>query len=122
MILRDRWYKEEKDFGVKLTNRAGTVKIGNQVDINLHKTCYYPTYQFLIDWNGNVFLCPQDWQRRVAMGNIMQEDSAKYLDGKYFLPSLEKFTKRRYRAASPCNSCNANGCMLGSAHATVEKK
>ena len=55
VILRDRWYKEEKDFGVKLTNRAGTVKIGNQVDINLHKTCYYPTYQFLIDWNGNVY-------------------------------------------------------------------
>ena len=26
----------------------------------------------LIDWNGDVFLCPQDWQRRQTMGNILQ--------------------------------------------------
>ena len=44
VILRDDGIKK-KDFA-KLTNRAGTVKIGNQVDVNLHKTCYYPTYQF----------------------------------------------------------------------------
>ena len=23
--------------------------------------------------NGDVFLCPQDWQRRITMGNMMQE-------------------------------------------------
>ena len=25
-ILRDRWYDKYNDFGVKLTNRAGTIK------------------------------------------------------------------------------------------------
>ena len=34
-------------------------------------------YEKLIDWNGDVFLCPQDWQRRVTMGNIMQENIFK---------------------------------------------
>ena len=38
------------------------------------KKCFYTAYQTLIDWNGDVFLCPQDWQRRQTMGNIMQED------------------------------------------------
>ena len=73
VILRDRWYDDSQNFGVKLTNRTGTVKIGNQLDNSVHSICYYPSYQFLIDWNGDVFLCPQDWQRRNAMGNMMQE-------------------------------------------------
>ena len=74
VILRDRWYTKTENFGVKLTNRAGTIKTGNQIANDVHTTCYYPSYQFLIDWNGDVFLCPQDWQRRQTMGNIMQEE------------------------------------------------
>ena len=57
-ILRDRWYDKYNDFGVKLTNRAGTINEGIQDQIDIHKKCYYPTYQFLIDWDGNVYLCP----------------------------------------------------------------
>ena len=34
----------------------------------------------LIDWNGNVYLCPQDWQRKVPMGNVMQETLFKVCD------------------------------------------
>ena len=30
VILRDRWYDAKSDFGVKLTNRAGTIKTGDQ--------------------------------------------------------------------------------------------
>ena len=61
-----------KDFGVKLTNRVGTIKIGKQNEVNLKKMFLY-ILPSLIEWNGDVFLCPQDWQRRVAMGNIMQK-------------------------------------------------
>ena len=43
LILRDRWYGAEQDFGVKLTNRSGTIKIGNQVDKEEYQKCYYPT-------------------------------------------------------------------------------
>ena len=56
IILRDRWYDQHNDFGVKLTNRAGTVKTGEQEEVGKYTTCYYPTYQFLIDWNG-LFFC-----------------------------------------------------------------
>ena len=73
VILRDRWYDSKKDYGLKLTNRTGTINIGDQEEIGKYKKCFYPSYQFLIDWNGDIFLCPQDWQRRVTMGNMMQE-------------------------------------------------
>ena len=33
VILRDRWYTDEIDYGVKLTNRVGTVESGNQPDV-----------------------------------------------------------------------------------------
>ena len=120
VILRDRWYDEGQNFGVKLTNRAGTINIGNQVK-NIHTTCYYPSYQFLIDWNGDVFLCPQDWQRRVSMGNIMQENIFNIWIG----PSFDKFRKnllKGKRIDSPCKACNAQGTLLGQSHASLWKK
>ena len=116
VILRDRWYDKYNDFGVKLTNRAGTINTGDQVSPDKYTTCFYPTYQFLIDWNGDVFLCPQDWQRRVAMGNTMQETIFKIWTGKI----LTKFRKNLLagkRCTGPCNACNADGTLLGKNHA-----
>jgi len=115
IILRDRWYSDKMDFGVKLTNRTGTIKIGNQEKINVDKKCYYSSYQVLIDWNGDVFLCPQDWQRRVTMGNIMQKSFFDIWTGS----TLNKFRKchlKGDRSLSPCNSCNADGMVYGNKH------
>ena len=89
VILRDRWYDKDNNFGVKLTNRTGTIKIGNQIKLDTHTTCYYPSYQFLVDWNGDIFFCPQDWQRRVTMGNMMQQSIYEIWCGKI----LSKYRK-----------------------------
>jgi radical SAM protein with 4Fe4S-binding SPASM domain len=118
IILRDRWYDKDANFGVKLTNRTGTIKIGNQVDNQTHTTCFYPSYQFLIDWNGDVFLCPQDWQRRVTMGNIMQESVFGIWSGKIFEKYRKSLLKGK-RNLNPCNSCNAQGTLLGQSHAKI---
>jgi radical SAM protein with 4Fe4S-binding SPASM domain len=116
VILRDRWYDSNKDYGLKLTNRTGTINIGKQEKIGKYKKCYYPSYQFLIDWNGDIFLCPQDWQRRVAMGNMMQENIFEIWTSKV----LTKFRKNLLdgnRCDNPCSTCNAEGTILGKNHA-----
>tara|TARA_B100001250_G_C19814876_1_gene797790 strand:+ start:4826 stop:5692 length:867 start_codon:yes stop_codon:yes gene_type:complete len=118
IILRDRWYDKDNNFGVKLTNRTGTIKIGNQVDNSIHTTCFYPSYQFLIDWNGDVFLCPQDWQRRVTMGNMMQDSIFNIWKGKIF-DKYRKTLLKGKRSLNPCNSCNAQGTLLGQSHAKI---
>ena len=46
IILRDRWHDQYNDFGVKLTNRAGTINVGEQEKVDKTKTCFYPAYQF----------------------------------------------------------------------------
>ena len=117
VILRDRWYSDKIDYGVKLTNRVGTVSVGNQPDIrNYTKTkCFYTAYQMLIDWNGDVFLCPQDWQRRQTMGNIMQSDIFDIWKG----PILSKYRRKLLggdRNLNPCNQCNADGMVYGEKH------
>ena len=121
VILRDRWYDDSQNFGVKLTNRTGTIKIGNQVSNSTHTTCFYPSYQFLIDWNGDVFLCPQDWQRRNAMGNMMQESIFEIWKGN----SMNKYRKNLLsgkRCDKPCSDCNADGTLLGQNHAKIWKR
>ena len=121
VILRDRWYDEKKDYGLKLTNRTGTINIGDQEKVGKYKKCFYPSYQFLIDWNGDIFLCPQDWQRRVTMGNMMQEHIFDIWTGKI----MEKFRKdliNGKRVESPCTLCNAEGTVLGKNHANAWAK
>ncbi len=117
IILRDRWYSDKIDYGVKLTNRVGTVQVGNQPNVkDYSKTkCFYTAYQMLIDWNGDVFLCPQDWQRRQTMGNIMQNEIFDIWNG----PVLSKYRRRLLsgnRNLSPCNQCNADGMVYGERH------
>jgi len=121
VILRDRWYSKDNNFGVKLTNRTGTIKIGSQTPVSLHKTCYYPSYQFLIDWNGDIFLCPQDWQRRVTMGNMMQENIFHIWTNKIITRHRKNLLNGK-RNLSPCNTCNAQGTLLGSSHAKIWKE
>ena len=117
VILRDRWYSDKNDYGIKLTNRTGTVDVGNQPDIKDYKNskCFYTAYQTLIDWNGDVFLCPQDWQRRQTMGNIMQTDLFEIWNG----PVLSKYRRKLLsgdRSLNPCSQCNADGMVYGSKH------
>ena len=80
------------------------------------RKCFYPTYSVLIDWNGDIFLCPQDWQRRVSMGNVMQETIFEIWTGK----TLTKYRKdllQGKRCSLPCTKCNADGTLLGRDHA-----
>lgn len=118
VILRDRWYNSSKDYGLKLTNRTGTVSIGEQEKIGTFTKCFYSSYQFLIDWNGDVFLCPQDWQRRITMGNIMQEHIFDIWDGE-IMNKYRKDLINGKRVNSPCNLCNAEGTILGKKHASA---
>ena len=69
----------------------------------------------LIDWNGDIFLCPQDWQRRQTMGNIMQTSLFEIWNG----PILSKYRRqliKGQRNLSPCNKCNADGMVYGEKH------
>lgn len=118
VVLRNRWHNEDEDFGVKLTNRVGNIKIGEQKKIDVNRGCYYSSYQLLIDWNGNVYLCPQDWDRRLPVGNVMQDHFFEVWSGKIMNKYRIKHLTEK-RDISPCNKCNADGKIHGHKHAKV---
>lgn len=116
LVLRDRWHKGE-EFAEYITNRAGTIKSGNQVNLNelIDKKCFYPAYHVQIDWNGDMYICPHDWQRRNPMGNVMQTDFFEVWNGKLH----NKYRKMLFdgkRDELPCSKCNCDGTVHGSKH------
>lgn len=121
VVLRNRWHDATEDFGVKLTNRVGNIKIGEQKEIDKNRGCFYTSYQLLVDWNGNVYLCPQDWDRRLPVGNVMMENFFDVWNGKILNKYRKKHLSSR-RDIAPCNKCNADGKIHGSNHAKVWHK
>jgi len=115
-VLRDRWFGEDEDFGLLLTNRSGTVKEGDQPVVNPMKSCYYTHYSMVVDWNGDVLLCTQDWNKKVKFGNIYSNTLLESWQSK----GLSKYRKtlgNGFRKHEPCKSCNVDGTLMGSAHA-----
>lgn len=117
-ILRDRWYSEDDDFGLKLTNRAGSVNAGHQPEVNVTSPCYYPAYSLTVDWQGDVLLCVQDWQKRQKYGNLAGQSIMDVWTG----AALRKRRKQLFRGRdglSPCSGCNASGTVHGADHAAA---
>jgi radical SAM protein with 4Fe4S-binding SPASM domain len=116
VILRDRWITGD-EFSEYITNRAGTVKSGNQTKVEdlKDKKCFYPAYHTQIDWNGDIFLCPHDWQRRNPMGNLMQKKFFEIWTGSLMI-KYRKMLFSGKREAPPCSSCNCHGKVHGSKH------
>ena len=114
-MLRDRWYNEDDEYGLKLTNRAGVIQIGEQPKIDTTRKCFYTHYSMTIEWNGDVYLCPQDWHRRVQTGNVLAQSLVEVWRSK----NLDKFRRMLgagRRTAFPCNTCNADGMVHGGHH------
>jgi radical SAM protein with 4Fe4S-binding SPASM domain len=119
-LLRDRWHTEADAFGLKLTNRAGTIQVGKQDEVNTEKPCHYLAYQMTIDWNGDVLLCPQDWHKRVKFGNLASQSLVDVWQS----PSMHKKRMRLIdgkRCEAPCKGCNTDGTLHGFNHVPVWK-
>jgi len=115
-VLRPRWDGPDKNFGVKLTNRAGTVTAGNQPPVVLDHLCYYPHYAMMVDWNGDVLLCCQDWNRRVKFGSLAYDSMVEAWSS----PILRRYRmdlRAGHRQVTPCAQCNADGTLHGARHA-----
>ncbi len=115
-VLRDRWYKEDDGWGLMVTNRAGTLDLKNK---NLPEkkdfTCYYTHYSMMIDWNGDCYLCTQDWQRKVVSGNIHKQNIVEIWNSE-ILRKYRTDLGSGKRKENPCKNCNAFGLMHGAKH------
>ena len=61
-------YDESNNYNLNIVNRSELLKGSTK---NYFDTpCHIPFYKALIDWNGDVLLCNNDWKRSKIYGNI----------------------------------------------------
>lgn len=124
-VLRPRYLPEEKNFGITLSNRGGMMenaefKIPSR-NQKLEKSCFYPSYKFFIDYNGDVLMCSHDWLKKKIMGNVNKSKIIDiWLSTDY--QEARKNLSNANRSQSPCNVCDVYGDLIGKEHNEAWKK
>lgn len=114
---RYRMHWSQKDHGLILNNRSGTIDWLGIEDEDITKlkgtVCHYPFYKMFVDWNGDVLFCSNDWGREHVVGNVI----ADTLDNVWlYSKPLNKIRRRLAsgdRSHSPCNRCSIKGTLFG---------
>jgi radical SAM protein with 4Fe4S-binding SPASM domain len=103
-------YDKNLNYNLNLINRSN-ITYGNTI-LNLNSPCYLPFYKLMIDWNGDILPCANDWSRTIRFGNINTQNIKEIINGDIsvkFKTSLCTGT----RIQMPCSKCNACGTIRG---------
>ncbi len=119
VVLRRRYY-EDGNYGITISNRSGLIDSNefrdkDEVSITelpLKQVCYYPFYMILIDYNGDVLLCPHDWKKTLKFGNLENEHIFDIWKGNMLNSVRSKLTKAD-RDFAACKSCDVLGTVIG---------
>ena len=91
------------------TNRGGLMFEGYT-----DNPCYYPTYQVIIDWNGELILCCNDWLRKQKpFGNIHDNHILAIWNNEEYRNIRKNLLAGNRSLHDPCKSCSAKGTVMG---------
>ena len=124
-VIRNRYLPPEKDFGITISNRAGLMEKAEHkipaLSSELKEPCYYPSYNFFLDYNGDVLMCSHDWGKKNILGNLNQNSMFEIWTSKNANESRKNLSNSR-RNFSPCNKCDVKGSLIGYEHSNAFKK
>ena len=124
-VIRNRYLPPEKNFGITMSNRGGLMENAEHSIPSLKKSlktpCYYPSYTFFIDYNGDVLMCSHDWGKKNVLGNLNKEKIIDVWLSKNAMKSRKNLSNGN-REFSPCNVCDAGGSLIGKKHVEAWKK
>lgn len=119
VVLRRRYY-EDGNYGITISNRSGLIDSNEFRDkdeisiteLPLKQVCYYPFYMILIDYNGDVLLCPHDWKKTLKFGNLENEHIFDIWKGS-MLNNIRKKLAKADRDFAGCKNCDVLGTVIG---------
>ena len=125
VVIRDRSFTSKKDFGLTISNRAGMLENAEYTMMPLKKKmehpCYYPSYTFFMDYNGDVLMCAHDWGKKRILGNLKKQSFLEI-----WTSQLAKISRKKLnngdRGFSPCNVCDVHGTLMGEKHSKAWKE
>lgn len=116
MMLRIRYWTPDHGYNLNLSNRAATVsgEFKEQLAIKepLKRRCHYPFMMMMIDYNGDVLLCPHDWGKKRIVGNLKQQSVLEVWQSSG-LHEVRLKLRAENRGYAPCNVCNVDGTLTG---------
>jgi len=121
LFLRRRYFdKDKSDYGMIISNRTNIIdsnKYRSEYDktvteLPLKRRCYYPFYMMLIDYNGDLVLCPHDWGKKMVIGNVGEETIWNLWKSEYY-NNARKMLADKNRNFTPCNICDVHGDVIG---------
>lgn len=119
-VIRHRYLPPEDDFGITMSNRAGMMSNAEYkiqpLKESLKVPCYYPSYTFFLDYNGDVLMCPHDWGKKKILGNLKNTSFFEIWNSKIALDARYKLNNGN-RNFNPCDVCDVNGVLIGKKHA-----
>ena len=123
-FIRHRYLPPEKDFGITMSNRAGMMKNAEHkiqpLNQKLDMPCYYPSYTFFMDYNGDVLMCPHDWGKKRILGNLKNKSFYEIWTSQLAIIT-RKMLNNSNRGFSPCNVCDVAGTLIGRKHSEAWK-
>lgn len=111
-IIYRHHYDPDNNYNLNIVNRSN-ITYGNEV-INKNSKCYIPFYKLMIDWNGDILPCNNDWSRMLKFGNINNTSLKNIIDSEEFFNFRASLTTGR-RTQTPCSKCNVCGTLRGEA-------
>ena len=112
-VFRKHYYDETDDYGLILNNRGGAICAGADGILYKDKPCYLPFYKMVIDWDGKILLCPQDWLHKSELNLNINISTIEEI---WLSPQLTEYRdmlKDNRRAKGPCDGCNVIGTITG---------
>jgi radical SAM protein with 4Fe4S-binding SPASM domain len=123
-IVRHRYLAPDENFGIKLTNRGGAMENAkykiNSLNSPINNKCFYPSYEFFLDYNGDILMCCNDWLKKNILGNLKNSDFIEIWTSEKAKASREKLYNGN-RGFKPCDVCDAKGTIIGGEHADAWK-
>lgn len=120
-IIRHRYLPEKDDFGISLSNRAGAMKNAEfkieAVTEPLKKNCYIPSYTFFLDYQGDVLICPHDWNKEIILGDFNNQNLLDIWFSKRAI-KIRKMLNSANRKFLPCSLCDVSGTFMGEKNAS----
>ncbi len=114
--IRPHWDGDNEDWGLILNNRSGMIvdpENGLEIPAEpIERPCYYPFSRLLIDWNGDVPLCSNDWGRKRIVGNVGFESIHDIWMAEAMREARTELMSSD-RSSAPCNKCSVNGTLTG---------
>lgn len=118
-VIRERYLSAEQNFGLTINNRGGAVNLKEYEIVPLKEplkqSCYYPFHKMVLDYNGDVMVCPNDWEKKLLVGNFKETSLFDIWDSEIW-KELRFRLINNDRTKPPCNKCDVNGLLYAKNH------